>query len=228
MNPDGPIGQRQSKAAIWDMDGVIVDTKDLHFRAWQRLMGERGETLSYEKWLPTFGRKNADILRELLPTDLPREDIEAMSDRKEVYFREEVGSGVRELPGVRRLLEELRDAGYAQAIGSSAPPENVRLILDMLDLRQFFAATVTGGDISQGKPSPEVFLVAAQRLGVPAKRSVVIEDAVAGVEAARAGGMAVIAVTNTRTREQLWEADVVVDSLEDVTSDMVNSLISAQ
>lgn len=220
-----PRPRADRKAAIWDMDGVIADTAELHFKAWRRLVTELGGSLTYEQFLPTFGRVNADVMRELVPIDLTPEQIGELSDRKERYFREQIGPGFRALPGVVRLVRELHQHGYRQAIASSAPIENVELIVEVLQLKELFSAIVSGQDIVHGKPHPEVFLLAAERLGVLPRRSVVFEDSVAGVEAARAAGMSVIAITNSWTRDALWAADVVVDSVEEVTLSQVDSLI---
>lgn len=220
--------QPDTKAAIWDMDGVMVDSAELHFKAWQRLMHELGRSLSYDEFVLTFGRKNADILRELLSPDLTPEQLEELSDRKERYFREQARAGLRAFPGVKELVQKLHRAGYRQAVASSAPPENIDLILSMLKLKPCFSAVVSADDIDRGKPDPQVFLLAAQRLQVPPACALVIEDSVAGVQAAKAAGMSVIAVTNTRTREELREADIVVDSLGEVSVELVDLLISNQ
>ena len=223
-----PTPQANSKAAIWDMDGVIADTAELHFTAWKRLVGELGGSLTYEQFLPTFGRVNADVIGELVSMNLTPEQVKELSDRKERYFREQIGPGFRALPGVVRLVGELHQHGYRQAIASSAPLENVELIIEVLQLKGLFSTIVSGQDIVHGKPDPEVFLLAAERLGVPPRRSVVFEDSVAGVEAARAAGMPVIAVTNSWPQEALRAADVVVETMEEVTVSLVDSLIGDQ
>ena len=213
------------RAAIWDVDGVIVDSRDMHFRAWQRLLGEMGRTLTYEAFLPTFGRKNADILRGLIGGELTDDQVEELAERKERYFREAIKPDLHPLPGVRELVDDFNRAGFRQAVASSAPPENVDLILETLHLAQNFSVRVSADDIDQGKPNPQVFLLAAQRLGVPPRRCVVIEDSVPGVQAGRAANMVVIAVTTTSPREDLREANLIVPSLEEVDAATAEALL---
>lgn len=215
----------EPKAAIWDLDGVIADTAQLHFRAWRRLAGELGRTLTYEEFLPTFGRRNAEIAGKLLPPTLTPDQVAKLTERKERYFRELIGPDFQAAPGVVKLVQQLHEHGYRQAIASSAPLANVKLILKRLHLAHCFSAVVSSEDATLGKPDPQVFLLAAWRLRVSPSRSVVFEDSVAGVEAARAAGMAVIAIANSWPREALHEADIIVASLEEVTVSTLDSLI---
>lgn len=203
------------RAVIWDVDGVLVDSGPVHFAAWRQLARELGRDLGEEEFRHTFGMRDEDVVRHLFG-DLPPEEAQALAERKEQLFRAAAPSRLRAQPGVRALLAELRRAGFAQAVASSAPPANVALTLDVLGIRGAFQAVVTGADVRKGKPDPEVFLLAAKRLGVPPARCVVVEDAVVGVEAARAAGMHCVAVVGTSSREELWRADLVVDSLEEL------------
>jgi beta-phosphoglucomutase len=134
------------------------------------------------------------------------------------------------LPGVRPLLEQLHQAAWPQAIGSSAPRRNLELILDLTNTRAFFQAIVSMEDTSRGKPDPQVFLIAAQRLGVPPERCVVMEDAVAGVQAARAGGMKCVAVSfvghHPEEKLRAAGADLVVPTLERVDLAALRNLFS--
>lgn len=214
------------QAVIWDLDGVIVDTEKAHFKAWVRLFHELGRSLSYEEFLPTFGRKNADILQGLLGRDVPPSEMMPLWEKKESYFREEA-HGLRPFSGVKRLLSCAQTEGYLQAIGSSAPLENIVLLLDKLGFLDYFASIVSAEDILRGKPDPEVFLLAARRLGVAPGQCVVIEDAVAGIQAAKAAGMAAIAVTNSRSRQELAQGDLVVASVAEVGVDVLERLLAS-
>lgn len=197
------------------MDGVIVDSGPLHFKAWQELALEKGIKLTEKEFKQTFGMRNPDILSEIFGELSPIE-IKYLSDRKEEKFRQLAKSGINVLPGVIFLLHKLKEAGKKQAIVSSTPLQNIKLILDALKIGDFFQTIVSAEDVTQGKPDPEGFLIAAKKLGINPEDCLVIEDAVAGVMAAKNAGMKSIAVTNTVPREKLLLADLVVESLEEL------------
>lgn len=200
---------------LWDVDGVLVSSGEAHYEAWRRLAATRGHDLSREEFLPTFGMTNPDAIRALFG-EVPGPEARSMADWKEAEFRSLVRGRIRALPGAAELVRALDEAGHAQAIASSAPRENLRVILDELGLRERFGAVVSGDDITRGKPDPEIFARAAAELGFGAQDCVVLEDAVVGVQAGKSAGMRVYAVTSTRRREELAEADRVVDTLEEL------------
>jgi beta-phosphoglucomutase len=214
--------------AIWDMDGTLVDTAELHFLAWEALLREQGRPFSREEFAATFGQRNPEIFRYLFGDRLSAEQMQRLGERKEEIYRQAAANGIELLPGTRHLLEELERAGFVQAIGSSAPRANLDLILRLTGIERFFQAVVSSEDTQRGKPDPQVFLVAAERLGVQPSRCVVLEDAVAGVEAARAGGMKSVAVrfVGHHPEERLRQAgaDLVVPSLEAVSAEDVLKL----
>ncbi len=212
------------KALIWDLDGVIADTAPYHFAAWRELFRELGRDYTKRDFRGNFGRRNDDILSEMLG-NLSREELNSLSRRKEELFREKIKGRVKPLPGVLQLLEDASSHGFKMALVSSTPPENIKLILSSLSIERYFGCLVSDQDVRRGKPDPEGFLLAARKLGVPPDRCVVIEDAVAGVEAAKRAGMRCIAVTTTHPRERLTLADLVVDSLEVVSPRVLDSLL---
>ncbi|HOF86905.1 MAG TPA: HAD family phosphatase [Armatimonadota bacterium] len=203
-------------AVLFDNDGVIVDTAEGHFQSFAALGEEEGYTITREQFAGLFGRHNRDIFPILLGHPLPEEDIARLADRKEALFRELVTGRITALPGVLTLLPALKAAGFHVAMGTSTPRANVDLILGALGLAACFDAIVSAEDVTRGKPDPQVFLLGADRLGMPPAHCVVVEDAVAGVQAAKAGGMKALAVTTNHPREALAQADRVVDSLAEV------------
>ena len=205
-------------AVIWDMDGVIVDTGVYHRDAWIEAFGKRGIDFTAEDFVATFGTRNDDVIRRILGKKAPRELIQEISEDKEADYRRRAAESIAALPGVVALLEDLAAAGFRQAIATSAPLANVRQIMRSLDLDRYFDCVVTEKDVTEGKPSPQGFLLAARTLDVPAANCVVIEDAVAGVSAARRAGMRCVAVTTSHPRRSLGQADLIVDSLEDVSA----------
>ena len=213
------------QAVIFDVDGVLTDSYQPHFRAWQRLFAEIEVAFDEDQFRGTFGRTNADIFSELFPGGLSDERICALGDRKEFLYREILREQFEPMPGAVELIDVLHEAGFALGVGSSGPPENIELTLEMLGRAENFAAVVTGIDVTRGKPDPQVFLLAAERLGLAPQACAVVEDAPQGIEAANRAGMASIALTGTATREALSHADLVVDRLDELTPQRIGELI---
>jgi beta-phosphoglucomutase len=209
---------------IWDMDGVLIDTGEFHFRAWSQALSERAIPFSRELFQVTFGMNNTGLLSMLLGQTPAPELVAEISDRKERLFRHEIRGQAQLLPGVQTWLEDLKSAGVRQAIASSAPPANIDALMDELYLRPYFDAIVSGFDLP-GKPDPAVFLEAARLIGVPPGRCVVVEDAIAGVEAARRAGTKCIAVTTTNSADALVDADIVAERLDALPADIFEQLL---
>lgn len=210
-------------AVIWDMDGVLVDTFDGHFRAWSRLFSDLGHPFTLDDFRGTFGMNNRNIFKTLLGRPLAEDEFQLLSERKEVYFREGVRGTSRLLPGAADWLERFNALGLAQAVGSSAPQQNIDVHLDELDIRRFFTALASGADLP-GKPAPAVFLLAARLLGVAPADCLVIEDAVPGVMAAKRAGMRCVAVLTTNPPEALRAADLIVPDLTHLTLEQLAEL----
>jgi beta-phosphoglucomutase len=212
-------------AVIWDMDGVIVDSAQAHYRAWQQLAQETGVNFPEDYFWKTFGMRNPEIIRPIWGADRDEQQIKFLADRKEALFRDFVRTKITALPGALPLLRGLHAAGYRQALASSAPLENIELISEQLGIRPLLDAIVSGETLARGKPAPDIFLEAARRLGIAPRKAVVIEDAPAGVQAARAAGMRCIAVSWGKEHAGLAAADLVVASLEDVQPAIVERLL---
>ncbi len=210
----------QQPAVIWDVDGTLVDTAELHFQAWLKLAQERGFPFTRADFAATFGMRNPEIIPRLFGIHDPVE-MQKLGDHKEELYRQEASRGVALLPGVRTLLESLHKAGIGQAIGSSAPRANIDLILRLTGTAAFFDGVVAMEDTQRGKPDPQVFLLAAQKLGAKPANCWVMEDAPAGVQAAKAGGMSCVGVTFVGHHDPKVlrdsGANLVVSSLEKVT-----------
>ena len=211
------------RAVIWDMDGVIIDSAEEHRQAWQRLAREESVRFSDADFWSTFGKRNDDIITFVWSAQSP-ERLQALADRKEAYFRALIRDSAAPLPGSIELLRGLHEAGFAQALASSAPVENIRLISDVLGLGHYLTALVSGETVAHGKPAPDIFLKAAGELGIVPTQCLVIEDAVAGVQAAHAAGMRCIAVAGDRDLPGLREAELMVKSLTEVDVERVRSL----
>jgi len=202
------------RAILWDLDGVLVDSAPFHFQAWRELLASLGKEFSEADFRRTFGLRNDAILRDLLG-DLPPAEVGRLGARKEALFRRAALGNIVPLPGALALLRILRERGFKLALVSSTPHGNIDLILGSLGVEAAFDVIVGEEDVTRGKPDPEGFLLASKRLGVPPGECVVIEDAPAGLEAAKRGGMRCVGVYRDRPRESLAQADLVVEGMED-------------
>ena len=215
------------RAVLFDVDGVLVDSFEAHFQSWLRLAEENGFSFTREDFTATFGRTSRDIIAALWPVDhLDAEQIRSLDDRKEALFRGLVAADFPSMDGAAELIDGLAEAGFLLAVGSSGPPENISLVLERLGRKEAFGAVVTGMDVTAGKPDPQVYLLTAERLGIEPERCVVVEDAPAGIAAARAADMASIGLASTgRTVQELRRADLVVRSLRELTPQVIRALI---
>ena len=191
------------QAVIWDLDNTIVDTEDLHRRAWRAIMAQFGIHYSEAEFIANYGRNNAEILRELLP-DPAHDKIDLISVQKEEAFRALVQPAtVALLPGVRAWLDALRQRGIGQVVGSSGPMANIVTTIGALGIADYFFGMLSGAMLPRGKPHPDLFLRCADAARVPPQACLVIEDSIHGVEAARRAGMRCIAVGPIASSVQL-------------------------
>jgi beta-phosphoglucomutase len=212
-----------NRAVLWDLDGTLVDSEAFHWQSWQYALQADGVTVTFDQFKASFGQRNDRILRVWLGPDATLERINRVADAKEGEYRRLAEThGLTPLPGAADWLERLQQEGWRQAIASSAPRLNVEVMLRALRLTLYFDAIVSSEDVKHGKPDPEVFLTAAARLGVPPSHAVVVEDAVAGIEAARRAGMRSVGVSMTTT----LDADVAVTSLAGLPPDTFDRLIA--
>ncbi|MGI8431372.1 MAG: HAD family hydrolase [Chthoniobacterales bacterium] len=211
--------------AIFDWDGVIIDSAQLHEQSWHRLAGELGTTIAPGSFKRGFGMKSARIIEEIHRWSQEPAEIARLTNRKEELYREIVAAAeIAPLPGVVRWLARLADSGVPCAVASSTHRLNIEAVLARLGLEKAFRAIVSAEDVTHGKPHPEVFTKAADLLGVPRSRCVVFEDAHVGIEAAHAAGMKVVAVTTTHPAEALNAADLIVGQLDELTIEQVKAL----
>ena len=203
--------------ALFDWDGVVIDSSDQHERSWEMLAEEIGKPLPADHFVRGFGMKNQVIIPDILHWSDDADEIHRYSLRKEELYREIIAAeGISPLPGVVELLRMLNEHGVPCAVGSSTHRINIETIFDAIGVREFFQAVVTAEDVSHGKPHPEVFLKSAEKVRRSPDRCVVFEDAHVGIEAGLAAGAKVIAVATTHGVEELGQASIAVNSLEEV------------
>ncbi|MFW9899164.1 MAG: HAD family hydrolase [Candidatus Thorarchaeota archaeon] len=202
---------------IFDMDGVLADTGPIHFESWVKMASEINVEFTREFFEETFGQQSVTITRKLLGNEVDDEELVKRAYLKEHYYREMVKDKLEPLPGVIELIRNLKDKKFKLAVGSSGPPENVELLLNSLQVKKYFDAIITADDVSNSKPAPDVFLIAAKRLQINPKNCIVIEDAPVGIEAAIRAKMKSIAITTTHDKNELTSADLIVKDLSFVS-----------
>jgi beta-phosphoglucomutase len=208
------------RGVIWDLDGVLVDTAETHYISWKETLPDYGIPISYELFRKSFGMNNEGVLTFLTGKKPDPALLAEIDERKESAFRLAIRGHARLLPGVAHWLETLHQAGVRMAVGSSAPMANVEALVDETAIRAYFQALVSANG-KPSKPNPWVFLQAAQRIDVPPGSCWVLEDAVAGVEAAHRAGMRCLAVTTTNTAEALQAAEIVIDRLDQISTEVL-------
>ncbi|MFC1633861.1 HAD family hydrolase [Planctomycetota bacterium] len=213
---------------IFDLDGVLVDTGWAHKQSWYDLAEKEGFSMSDEFFYSTFGMRNDLIIPMLAGQGVSSEEVDQFSDWKEQRYREIIAEKLTLPAGVGELLDDLKSHDFLLAVGSSAPKANLNLCLERVRIKDYFDACVTGEEVVEGKPAPETFLKAARKIGLSPECCVVVEDAVQGVQAGKAAGMPVVAVTTTRDRAALSAADMIVDSLGGLTAKDFIRLLKAQ
>ena len=204
--------------AIFDWDGVVIDSSYSHEKSWELLAAEEGRTLPERHFAMGFGRKNEIIIPEILGWTTDPAEITRLSLRKEALYRELlIGRELDPMPGVREWLERLRDAGVPCSVGTSTHLANIEVSMAKTGLGPFFRGVISSENVQLGKPNPEVFIKAALLIRRDPEQCVVFEDSFAGLKAARNGGMKAVAVATTNTAAALaGHADRIVHRLDEL------------
>jgi len=212
------------KAVLWDLDGTLIDSSDAHWLSWRETFADEGRSITHEAFVADFGKRNDTIIRFHFG-EIGDPEIARIALAKEERYRAYVRSGrVVVLPGAREWLEKLAQDGWKQALATSAPLGNVDAIFEVLGIGHLLDAVISSEEVAHGKPEPDVFLGAASRLGVPASRCIVVEDAPAGIEAGRRARMRTVGVLTTHGS---LAADVVVQSLDELAVNAFDRLLEA-
>ncbi len=213
------------RGAIFDWDGVVVDSAAQHERSWEMLAEEEGLHLPEDHFVKGFGKVNKFIIPNLLNWTHDPDEISRLDLRKEELYRELIREGgIEELLGARDLLKGLQDAGIPAVVGSSTPRTNLEVALEVLGLEEYFQDLVSANDVTNGKPDPEVFLKAAGKIDRKPAECVVFEDSLHGIEAGLTGGMQVVAVATTHREDELTHAHKVVHRLTDINVNDLKAL----
>jgi HAD superfamily hydrolase (TIGR01509 family) len=217
--------QGSSRAVLWDLDGVLIDSGTLHFKTWEQTLNKAGYAFTRDDFHATFGRNNRGVLTHILGQPPEEDFLQRMGDEKEALFRKILPGQLVLLPGVREWLAWFQAHGFKQAVASSAPMENVEVMVDEVGIRDYFDYLAAGGSLPS-KPDPAVFLLAAEKCNVDPANCLVIEDSPAGIEGARRGGMKCIAVETTHPADSLLGAGLILHDLTDLTPTAVEGLFA--
>lgn len=209
------------------MDGVLVASGAAHAASWRIVARRDGISVSDAQFKASFGMTSREIIRDWWGDSIPADRVESIDDEKEKEYRELITGMVPLTVGVREVLVALFRAGIPLAVGTSGPPENLALVLTETGIGEYFAATASGKEVARGKPAPDIFRLAAQRIGIPPEHCVVVEDAPVGIEAARAANMKCIAYVGTHDANTLRSAkpDCIVENLREVDPSCIASLV---
>ena len=210
------VWKQSEKTILWDMDGVIVDSHSFHFAALQETFAKRRIRFDREYFSTLLSTRNDFIIHSVMGEALSEEEARAMVREKEENFRRKATGNLKPFPGAVMLLNAIKKGNFKLGLVSSAPKENIDLILRELNLERIFDCIVFGREVSESKPSPQIYLLAAEKLKVVPNDCLAIEDSPLGVKAAKTAGMKCLAITTTHPWQKLEEADKVVDSLESV------------
>ncbi len=212
---------------IFDWDGVIIDSSRAHEKSWELLAQEAGMPLPPGHFKLGFGMKNEKIIPTILAWTSDRDEVARLSLRKEELYRELIRTeGLEALPGVREFLGRLRDARLPCVLGSSTHRLNISTALEALELKEYFVSIVSAEDVTAGKPDPQVFLLAADRISRPPELCIVFEDAQFGLDAALAGGMKAVGVATTHPASALKGAHRVVERMDELSLEDLRRLFA--
>lgn len=207
-----------------------MDSADYHFESWQNTFARHGVSFTRAQFPNIFGLRDDATVYTIMGKEVPPAVVRQVAREKQEYFRGIVTGHIRPLPGALRLIESLKEHGFRLTLASSTVPENIELILNELGVKRYFDAVTNGNEVTESKPSPQIYLLAAEKVGAAPEDCVVIEDAVMGIVGARRGGMKAIAVTSSHGPGEFGEAhpDLIVDSLEELNVAVIEKVLAGE
>ncbi len=203
------------KGVIFDMDGTLIVSTQADYLAWEKVFNNYGKILTFQDYQPLLGIRSANVIKERLGIT-GEEDVKRILKEKFDYFVEIVTANpIKPVLAAEVFLRSMANYPVKVALATSSRKEKMQLILKQLNFLQYFDAIVTGEEVENSKPAPDIFLKAAERLGLSAEDCMVVEDGPIGVAAAKNAKMKCVAITETHTADKLYDADIVIDSYKD-------------
>lgn len=209
---DKILKQFQTRAAIFDLDGTLLDNNSFHLKSWLQYLKHLNRKISPEEFNANInGRTNKDVIQYIFNRKMNEEEILKHSLEKEAVYRKIYQPYIKPVKGLLNFLEILKNKKIPMAIATSGIQPNIDFMFENIPVKHYFKTVVNSTHITNGKPHPEIYLKAASLLNTEPENCLVFEDAVVGIKSAKAAGMKVIAVATTQLKEELKEADMIVD-----------------
>lgn len=211
---------------IFDVDGTMIDSNPSHKEAYKQFFKAHNITISdddFEQYIS--GRMNPDIMKHFFGDDIKPEQIDQFTKEKETLYQKLFAPKIKPLDGLLPFLQQAKEQGIRMAIATSGPQMNVDFLFEHIPLHPFFDEIVCSKDIEDGKPAPQIFEVAAQRLKQSADQCIVFEDSPPGIEAAQKAGMQIVALTTSLPPDQLKAANLVINNYEEVDVDKLKKIM---
>ncbi len=213
-------------AVIFDLDGTLIDNNSFHIKAWQEFYKKRNRSLTEDEYKQHFnGKTNADVLAYVFEQPLSIEENDRYTNEKEDLYRKIYEPNIKPVKGLLNLLQQIKNAEIPMAIATSGIKVNIDYMFEHIPIQHYFKEVIYSKDIKKGKPDPEIYFITAKKLNVSPENCVVFEDAVAGVQSAKAAGMKVIAITTTHTPPELKLADKLIDNFEKISITDITELL---
>jgi beta-phosphoglucomutase family hydrolase len=202
-----------TQAIIFDLDGTLIDNNAYHLKTWKKYLENIGRNILEEEYNANInGRTNKDVIQYIFERQMSDEEILKYSLEKEALYREIYLPFIKPVAGLIEFLEILNEKNIPMAIATSGIQPNIDFMFENLPIKKYFKTVVNSSHITKGKPDPEIYLKAASILQIPPENCLVFEDAVVGINAAKAAGMKVIALATTHPREELTDADMIIEN----------------
>ena len=205
------------EAVLFDLDGTMIDNNEFHLRSWREYIKDIGKNVSEEDYLAHInGRTNKDAVQYIYGREMSDEEAMKYALEKEAIYRRMFAPYIKPVNGLLPMLDYLNRQKLPMAIATSGIQVNIDFMFEHLPVKQYFSAVINSSHIKNGKPDPEIYLVAASTLNVDPRRCLVFEDAVVGIKAAQSAGMKVIALTTTHSAAELSKAEKIVRDFSDL------------
>ncbi|MEX6686555.1 HAD family phosphatase [Danxiaibacter flavus] len=215
------------QAIIFDMDGTLIDNNPYHIMAWQEFYRGLGRELTMEHYKKNMnGKVNREIFEDIFSRKLTTEELADYIDQKESLYRKLYEPHIAPISGLMDLLQSISAENIPMAVATSGLPVNIQFAFDRLSMRHYFEVVVDSTYITRGKPNPEIYLKAAELVKADPAKCVAFEDAIAGIKAAKGAGMRVVALSTTHAREDLGEADLIINDYRDITLAQIKLLLN--
>lgn len=199
------------------MDGTTINTQTYDFSAWKQIFRDYGKTLTQKEFKSFLGNTATEIIKQRVNPALTKEEIQREIEKKDTYFATALKKEkLTMLSGLTTFLAELKKHNYKVALATGADISKIRVIENYIPVSTYFSIIVHAGDIKKGKPNPEVFLMAASKLGVLPKECIVVEDSPNGIKAAHNAHMKCITITTTHKKEELKNADKIINAFDEI------------